>query len=236
MHTDILLIEDDERLAQLVQAYLQQNGLSVALERTGTHALTRFLQLQPSMVILDIMLPGKNGMDVCKEIRRHFDGPILMLTAKISDIDQVMGLENGADDYVSKPAEPMVLLARIRALMRRTYGEADLKRKPIPVELNIGQLYISNSTRSVSLNGQAIELSTQEFALLWELAANAGTILSRDELFRRIRGIDYDGLDRSIDVKVSRIRKILGDEPKNPYKIKTVWGKGYLLSPDAWSE
>ena len=235
MQTDILLVEDDERLALLIQTYLKQNGLHVVIERTGNNALQRFHQIKPRMVILDIMLPGKNGIDVCKELRQHFDGPILMLTAKIADIDQVIGLENGADDYVQKPAEPMVLLARIRALLRRSGDEPSKKHTHLSTELKIGKLHISSSSRTVTLNGKIIDLSTQEFSLLWELAANAGTILSRDELFKRTRGIDYDGLDRSIDVRISRIRKILGDEAKNPYKIKTVWGKGYLLSPDAWN-
>ncbi len=232
--TDILLVEDDERLASLTQTYLQQNGLHVAVEKRGDTAISRFEQLQPRMVILDLMLPGLDGIEVCKQLRRQFAGPILMLTAKGNDIDQVMGLETGADDYVVKPADPMVLLARVRALLRR--ADEQLGDTASSQEIQLGALRVDASSHSVWLHGQEVELSTQEFALLWELARSAGTILSRDELFKRIRGIDYDGLDRSIDVRISKIRKKLGDDTGNPHKIKTVWGKGYLLSPDAWEE
>ncbi len=229
---DILLVEDDDRLAKLTQTYLEQNGLSVCIENRGDTAVARFDQVRPRMVLLDLMLPGLDGIEVCKQLRKRFSGPILMLTAKGNDIDQVMGLETGADDYVVKPADPMVLLARIRALLRRAEEQTESMQSP---EVILGGLLVNSATQSVSLHGDDIELSTQEFALLWELVSNAGIILSRDELFKRIRGIEYDGLDRSVDVRVSKIRKKLGDDTSNPQKIKTVWGKGYLLSPDAWS-
>lgn len=228
---DILLVEDDDRLAKLTQTYLEQNGLSVCIENRGDTALARFDQVRPRMVLLDLMLPGLDGIEVCKQLRQRFSGPILMLTAKGNDIDQVMGLETGADDYVVKPADPMVLLARIRALLRRSQERAEPKPSQ---QIILGGLAVNAATQSVSLHGEELELSTQEFALLWELVSNAGTILSRDELFKRIRGIEYDGLDRSVDVRVSKIRKKLGDDTSNPQKIKTVWGKGYLLSPTAW--
>lgn len=229
--SDILLVEDDERLAGLTQTYLEQNGLSVCVENRGDTAVARFEQVEPRMVILDVMLPGMDGIEVCKQLRQRFSGPILMLTAKGNDIDQVLGLENGADDYVIKPADPMVLLARIRALLRRAEEQAD---SSLSQEVKLGGLHVNASAQAVSLHGNAVELSTQEFVLLWELVSNAGTILSRDDLFKRIRGIEYDGLDRSVDVRISKIRKKLGDDTQNPHKIKTVWGKGYLLSPDAW--
>lgn len=231
---DILLVEDDERLASLTRIYLEQNDLSVAVEHRGDTAIAQFEKLQPRMVILDVMLPGIDGIEVCKQLRQRFAGPVLMLTAKGNDIDQVIGLETGADDYVVKPADPMVLLARVRALLRRAHDQAEKGQVSQAQVVQLGCLNVDASNQTVALNGQVVEFSTQEFALLWELSCSAGTILSRDELFKRIRGIEYDGLDRSIDVRISKIRKKLGDDPQNPQKIKTVWGKGYLLSPDAW--
>ncbi len=231
---DILLVEDDERLASLTRTYLEQNNLSVAVEHRGDTAIAQFEKLQPRMVILDVMLPGIDGIEVCKQLRQRFAGPVLMLTAKGNDIDQVIGLETGADDYVVKPADPMVLLARVRALLRRAHDQAEKGQASQAQVVQLGCLNVDASNQTVALNGQVVEFSTQEFALLWELSCSAGTILSRDELFKRIRGIEYDGLDRSIDVRISKIRKKLGDDPQNPQKIKTVWGKGYLLSPDAW--
>ncbi len=231
---DILLVEDDERLASLTRTYLEQNNLTVAVEHRGDTALAQFQQLQPRMLILDVMLPGIDGIEVCKQLRQRFSGPILMLTAKGNDIDQVMGLETGADDYVIKPADPMVLLARVRALLRRVDDQKTNSPSLQAQEVTLGCLHVNASNQTVVLDGQPVEFSTQEFALLWELTCSAGTILSRDELFKRIRGIEYDGMDRSIDVRISKIRKKLGDDPQNPQKIKTVWGKGYLLSPDAW--
>jgi DNA-binding response OmpR family regulator len=234
---DILLVEDDARLAELTSRYLTQNGLKVAVESNGAAAVARFNEVRPRLVVLDLMLPGKDGLTICRELRQTFKGPILMLTAKDADIDQVIGLEAGADDYVAKPAEPMVLLARIRALLRRTelaqQAAAPAGTAQASTDIVLGSLRISESHR-VWLDGQEITLTTQEFELLYELARSAGTILSRDELFRRIRGIDYDGLDRSIDSRISKLRRKLGDDADAPRRIRTIWGKGYLLVPDAW--
>jgi DNA-binding response OmpR family regulator len=235
--TDVLLVEDDARLAELTSRYLAQNGLTVAVESNGAAAVARFAAVRPRLVLLDLMLPGKDGLTICRELRRTFNGPILMLTAKDADIDQVIGLEAGADDYVAKPAEPMVLLARVRALLRR----ADAKQTAAPdahaqaaaADIVLGSLRISEAHR-VWLDGEEITLTTQEFELLYELARSAGTILSREELFKRIRGIDYDGLDRSIDGRISKLRRKLGDDADAPKRIRTIWGKGYLLVPDAW--
>lgn len=230
--TDILLVEDDQRLADLTAAYLQQNGFSVSIEQRGDRVLDRFQRLQVKLVILDLMLPGLGGMEVCKQLRALFSGPILILTARSTDIDQVIGLESGADDYVVKPAEPVVLLARVRALLRRHRATPAAR----PSVISLGDLTISDISQEVSIKNQRIDLTTQEFDLLWILASQAGTIFSREELFRLTRGIDYDGLDRSIDVRISRLRRKLGDDPQNPYRIKTVWGKGYLLVPDVWQD
>ena len=229
---DLLLVEDDSRLADLTSRYLQQNGLTVAVESDGAAAVARFHETRPRIVLLDVMLPGKDGLTICRELRQTFKGPILMLTAKDADIDQVIGLEAGADDYVAKPAEPMVLLARVRALLRRVDNQQ--MAETAPGDIVLGRLRISEASHRVWLDGEEMSLTTQEFELLLVLARAAGTILSREELFKRVRGIDYDGLDRSIDGRISKLRKKLGDDAVAPKRIRTVWGKGYLLVPDAW--
>ena len=229
---DILLIEDDARLAELTATYLAQNGLRVSIEARGDRALERFAQERPRLVLLDLLLPGKDGLTICRELRRASEVPILILTARDTDFDHVIGLEAGADDYVMKPVDPMVLLARVRALLRRAGrgGLASERR----ADLQLGALRISETSREVWLHGRPVTLTTQEFELLNLLARRAGELVSRDEVFRTVRGIDYDGLDRSIDGRVSKLRRKLGDDAAAPTRIKTVWGKGYLLVPDAW--
>jgi DNA-binding response OmpR family regulator len=222
-------VEDDRRLADLTAEYFRQNGLTVAVESRGDRAVARFKAEQPRIVLLDLMLPGADGLTVCRELREFFNGPILIFTARDSDIDEVIGLEAGADDYVAKPVDPMVLLARTRALLRR------VQQTPV-AEIVLGGLRISVASQEVWLDGKNIQLTTQEFELLHMLARHAGTILSRDDIFHRLRGIDYDGLDRSIDGRISKLRRKLGDSATTPSRIKTVWGKGYLLVPDAWGE
>lgn len=226
----ILLAEDDERLAHLVKDFFEDNGFQVVIEGVGRKVPRCVEELMPDIVILDIMLPGKDGLTICKEIRPKYDGPILILTARDADVDQILGLEFGADDYVIKPAEPRVLLARVKALLRRyNHNEQEVQS-----ELSFGKFHISLSARSVKLEGIEVTLSSHEFDLLVELAKNAGKILSREYLFNAIYGRPYDGLDRTIDVRVSHIRKKLNDNAEVPEKIKTVWGKGYLFVPDAW--
>lgn len=229
---DILLVEDDRRLASLTARYLEQNGFSVAVEARGDQAVARFARVSPRLVLLDILLPGLDGLSVCREIRKQFDGPILVFTARDTDIDQVIGLEAGADDYVCKPADPMVLLARTRALLRRSekFGSAAAVRSDIV----LGGLRISEASQEAWLDGEPVPLTTHEFELLALLARSPGRILSREEIYRSTRGIEYDGLDRSIDGRISRLRKKLKDDADAPTRIKTVWGKGYLLAPDAW--
>jgi two-component system OmpR family response regulator/two-component system response regulator RstA len=231
---DVLLVEDDLRLAELTARYLQQNDLTVVVESRGDRAMARFQQEQPRIVLLDWMLPGKDGVTICRELRQVFQGPILIFTAKDSDIDQVIGLESGADDFLSKPVEPMVLLARIRALLRRLEIPQDAGE--VAADIAMGGLRISETSHQVWLDENEVLLTTREFELLLVLARHAGTILSREALFKELRGIDYDGLDRSIDGRISKLRKKLDDNAVSPTRIKTVWGKGYLLVPDAWGE
>jgi len=226
----ILLVEDDNKLALLVQQYLDQAGFNVKIEGDGSQAIKTIQDFQPDLLILDIMLPGKDGLTICKEIRPKFSAPILMLTARNEDFDQVLGLEFGADDYVIKPAEPRVLLARIKALLRRTNFTTKTSNSP----LTFGSLTIDTSSRDVWLEQKKIILSTHEFELLLIISEKAGTILSRDYLFKKLYNREYDGLDRTMDVRISQLRKKLGDHAEDAYRIKTIWGKGYLFVADAW--
>lgn len=232
MMTRILLVEDDERLAGLTAEYLSRNDLQVSIEPRGDTAESRILAEQPDLVILDVMLPGKDGFEVCRAIRPHYRGVILMLTARDEDFDQILGLELGADDYIAKPVQPRVLLARIKALLRRLPAASE--HDNASDQLVFGNFRISQSTRTASLGAQAIDLTTAEFDLLWLLASHAGNVLSRDDLLQELRGIGFDGLDRSIDARISRLRKKLNDDPENPTRIKTVRGKGYLFSKHDW--
>jgi DNA-binding response OmpR family regulator len=232
----ILLVEDDVRLSDLVKSYLEKQGYDVLTEYRGDDATDRIMKVSPDMVILDLMLPGKDGLSICRDVRTKYSGPILILTAKEDDMDQVAGLELGADDYVKKPVEPRVLLARIRALFRRTErldDEADDKNRE-KSKLEFGSLIINHSSRDVSLSGKPIDLSTMEFDLLWFLASESGKVLDRDDLYQSVKGIEYDGIDRSMDVAISRLRKKLNDNPEKPFRIKTIWGSGYLFVEDTW--
>ncbi len=222
----VLIVEDDERLATLTQDYLIRNGLEVGVETDGHRAIRRIIAEQPDLVVLDGMLPGADGLTVCREVRPHYNHPILMLTARTDDMDQVLGLEMGADDYVAKPVQPRVLLARIRALLRRTDKVVE---EDVAQRLEFDELVIDNGGRSVTLSGEPVDFTSAEYDLLWLLASNAGRILSREDIFERLRGIEYDGQDRSIDVRISRIRPKIGDDPENPKRIKTVRSKGYLF-------
>ncbi len=226
----ILLVEDDRRLALLVKEFLEANEFQVAIEANGNRVMRQVQNVNPALIVLDLMLPGRDGLTLCKELRPNFKGPILMLTARDSDLDQVLGLEYGADDYVIKPAEPRVLLARIRALMRRYYQQDSREQEAIV----FGQLCIQPNTRKVLLAGDEINLSSHEYDLLISLAGQAGKILSREFLFNYIYNREYDGLDRTIDVRISQLRKKLNDNSETPTRIKTIWGKGYLFIAEAW--
>ncbi|MDY6797844.1 MAG: response regulator [Pseudomonadota bacterium] len=233
----ILIVEDDERLAELTREYLETNGLVVSLETHGGRAVDRIKAENPDLVVLDLMLPGEDGLSICRRIRPFYQGPVIMLTARTDDLDQVLGLEMGADDYIGKPVRPRVLLARIRALLRRVgeNGQNDKEESAgeDPVRLQFNDLVVDRSMREAWLNDGSIDLTSAEFDLLWLLASNAGRVLSREEIFTALRGIEYDGQDRSIDVRVSRIRPKIGDDPVHPRRIKTVRSKGYLFVKEA---
>lgn len=223
----ILLVEDDFQLADLIRERLLIEGFDVNHVSDGKTACAQILSEQPDLVILDIMLPEMDGFEVCKMVRPHFRKPILILTARDSDLDQILGLELGADDFIIKPVRPRLLVARIRALLRRTdmYNAVTSLSAPIIIR----DLKIDPSRREVHLKGKMIFVTTIEFELLWFLAQNSGKIVSRDDIHQALYNSDYDGLDRSIDVYVSRLRHKLGDDLLSPTFLKTIRGTGYLF-------
>jgi len=225
----ILIVEDDLKLARLMGEFLEQYGFEVATAHRGDTAGELFASFSPHITILDLMLPGRDGLQLCRDIRAFSDAPILMLTAREDDVDQILGLESGADDYVVKPVDPRVLLARIRVLLRRHTSAA----RPAD-RLEFGALVIDRRARLVLWERQPVELSTMEFELLWLLASCAGEVMSRNAILNALRGIEFDGNDRSVDMCVSKLRKKLNDDPRQPRRLKTVWGKGYLFSPIDW--
>lgn len=229
----VFLVEDDDSLASLVKDYLELQGYQVSVESHGDKATDRILADKPDIVILDIMLPGKNGLDICRELRSQIDVPVMMLTARTDEIDQVVGLEVGADDYICKPVQPRLLMARINALLRRAQ-QMSAPAEENSHELTFGQLVVHATKQEVFFAGEPIELTTNETELLIHFAQNADQVLSRDDLLSQLRGFGYDGLDRTVDMLVSRLRKKLGDDPSKPKRIKTVWKKGYLFVSDAW--
>lgn len=232
----VFLVEDDQSLASLVEDYLTLQGFKVTIEGRGDWATARILEAKPDIVILDIMLPGKNGLDICRELSGQTDVPVLMLTARSDEIDQIVGLEVGADDYMCKPVQPRLLLARINALLRRVNTAEPQQTKTEHGGFVFGELAISQSKQEVHIAGELIDLTTNEFDLLCLFATHADQVLSRDELLNKLRGFGYDGMDRTVDMLVSRLRKKLLDDSAKPKKIKTVWKKGYLFVTDAWCQ
>jgi len=223
----VLLVEDSARLAASIRDYLEQHGFEVTIEGDGLAAANRFERLRPDLVILDLMLPGKDGLALCREIRRGHQVPIIILTARGENIDQVLGLEMGADDYVVKPVEPRVLLARIEAILRRSAKPAKGSSEPT---VRAGRLAIDAGRRAASIEGKEVDLTTGDFDILWLLASRQGTVVSRDEILRVVRGIAYDGLDRSIDARICRLRRKLQDAGGAESMIKTVRLRGYLFA------
>jgi DNA-binding response OmpR family regulator len=223
----ILIVEDDAQLAGLLEEFLLGYDFAVSMESRGDRALERIAVEQPTVVLLDVMLPGMSGFDVCRSARVTYAGGILMLTASKAEVDQAVGLELGADDYVIKPVEPRILLARIRSLIRRLDGTV-----PAPSttqEVSVGPLTVSRTSRAVLVGDRAVEVTAAEFDVLWMLARRAGDVISRDELYQQVRGIPYDGLDRGMDVHISRLRHKLEECGYDPSGLKSVRGMGYLL-------
>lgn len=224
MSKDILIVEDDIELAALVKDYLTKNGYSVKVSHNGLNAITIIEQHRPDIVILDIMLPGKNGIEVCREVRNFYQGPILMLTALDDDMDQMLGLELGADDYIIKPVQPRLLLTRIRTILRRINQNGNQNNTII----NAGELHIDSANRVVKVGNHNVDLTSAEFELLLLLSQDIGQVVDRNVIVQELRGFEYDGFDRSIDRRISRLRKKLSADSKIEL-IKTIRGKGYQL-------
>ncbi len=224
-----LLVEDDARLAALTKEYLEGHGVAVVHVGDGRRGQEEALTGRYDAVLLDLMLPGKDGLEVCREIRARSDVPILVLTARGEEADRVMGLELGADDYLAKPFSPRELLARIRAIVRRAKGRAGPARDVV----RVGALVVDPAARRVTLRGREVPLTGYEFALLEALARRAGRVLTREQLMELARGSAEEAFDRTVDVHVSRLRQKLGDDPKRPRLIKTIRGAGYVLAGDA---
>jgi DNA-binding response OmpR family regulator len=220
----ILLIEDDSRLAGMVQEYLGKAGYHVIHAENGARGLALHARETVDVVILDLMLPDGDGLDICRQIRARSDSPILMLTARGDPMDRVVGLEMGADDYLPKPFEPRELLARLRAILRR-----GLPRRPESA-LRFGRLEIDREARLIRLDGAERALTSHQFALLVALAEKAGRVLSREALMDLVKGEALEAFDRSIDVHISRIRAAIEDDPKRPRRILTVRGAGYVFA------
>jgi len=230
----IILVEDDQLLASLIKKFLTKYEFDVFVVCDGYEAVNVILAQQPDIVILDVMLPGQDGMEVCRQIRPKYDGVILMQTALDDDIDQMMGLELGADDYVVKQVQPRLLLSRIRALLRRIAPKNALNTSSERKEDNSNVIILDNlnlniSLRKVMLDSIEVELTTSEFELLYLLARTPGETVSRDTMAKQLKGYEYDGLDRSLDRRISRLRKKLKDDTDTPKIIKTIRGKGYQL-------
>ena len=221
----ILLVEDDARLADMLVEYLGQAGFGVTVASLGATALEKLSDAAYDAVVLDLMLPDMDGLNVCRQLRAKYDTPVLMLTARGDAVDRIVGLELGADDYLPKPFEPRELVARLRAIMRRRVrGAADEK------SLRFGRLELDTAARAVRLDGKPCELTGYQFDLLVALAKNAGRVLSREVLMDLVKGEEFESFDRSIDVHISRIRAVIEDNPKKPRRIITVRAAGYVFA------
>ena len=221
----LLLVEDDRRLADLLGNYLEQAGFFVDREDNGLRASRRIVSEQPDAVVLDVGLPGIDGLEVCRRVREDYAGVILMLTARGDELDQVLGLELGADAYVTKPTSPRVLVARLKALLRRAQGEwGD------PERIEMGRLTLERSSLRAHLDRQPLDLSAREFELLWLLASKPGKVISRESIQDALEQ-DIDVSGRAVDMMISRLRQRLGDDPQSPRWVRTVRGRGYLFQP-----
>ena len=219
----ILIIDDDEKLNRLLTDYLSKMGFTVLTSTLPSAGLEKMEEESPDLVILDVMLPEMDGFEVCRTIRQSSSVPVVMLTARGEVMDRVVGLEIGADDYLPKPFEPRELVARIQAILRRiqTKSKSGLK--------TIGALCIDFHKYEVRVDDKLVHLTLNEFECLVLLVKNKGKVLNRDQIIEELRGIEWDAYNRSVDITMSRLRQKLGDDPKNPRFIKTIWGTGYLF-------
>jgi two-component system alkaline phosphatase synthesis response regulator PhoP len=220
----ILIVEDEASIASFVSAYLKNAGYTVRTAATGGDALKQVAAEKPSLVVLDLMLPDVDGIEVCKRIRQNSDLPILMLTARDEDVDKIIGLEVGADDYLTKPFNPRELVARVRSILRRATSERAERESAV---IEHGHLVVDAGRREVRVSGEEVQLAPKEFDLLWELLDHRGLVLTRDQLLERVWGYTFAGDTRTVDVHVRQLRRKLGDASP----VVTVWGVGYKVGP-----
>ena len=220
--TKVLIIDDDRKHSELLQAYFKRFGINLVCAVDADEGFRKLHREDPDLILLDVMLPGKDGFEICREIRKDSSIPIIMLTARGDVIDRVSGLELGADDYIGKPFEPRELVARVQATLRRSESAG-----PSQAKLEFEGLSIDTDTRSVVVDGQPVDLTSMEFELLLILARRHGRKMSRDDILSELRGIDAAILTRSVDIMISRLRGKLNDSVKPPRFIQTIWGRGY---------
>ena len=223
MNSRLLIIDDDEKLNKLLTDYLGKMGFEVMSATLPSQGLEKLERESPDLVILDVMLPEMDGFEVCRTIRQSSTIPVIMLTARGEVMDRVVGLEIGADDYLPKPFEPRELVARIQSVLRRVQAKSKSGVK------TIGSLSIDFHNLEVTVDDKPAGLTSSEFECLALLVNNSGKVLNRDQIIEQLRGIEWDAFNRSVDITMSRLRQKLGDDPKNPRFIKTIWGTGYLF-------
>jgi len=230
---NILIVDDDRNICEILRLYLQKEGYTPIVAYNGQEAIEKFRIVQPSLIILDLMLPIIDGIEVCKEIRKTSKVPIIMLTAKGETFDKVLGLELGADDYVVKPFEPKELVARVKAVLRRSADSEKGNLQATASEIKIGKLFISHINYEVHLDGKKIDMPPKEFELLFFLANNKNKVFTRDQLLDEVWGYEFFGDSRTVDVHIKRVREkieIENQEQLRNWSIKTVWGVGYKFS------
>lgn len=227
MAKSILIVEDEEQIVRVVRAYLEQAGYEVLVARNGPEGLMRVRQQRPDLVVLDLMLPGMDGLDVCRAIRRESSTPIIMLTARAEETDKLIGLEIGADDYMTKPFSPRELVARVRAVLRRVGGD-----EPAETLIRAANVEIDLQAHTVLVQGQSVDLTPTEFDLLVAMARHPGRVLSRAQLLDATLGEVYEGYERTIDVHIKNLRRKIEPDPRAPRYIQTVYGVGYRFAED----
>ncbi len=228
MSAKILVVDDESKIVKLVRSYLEQSGFSVVEAGDGQTALIQFRREKPDLIVLDLGLPGIDGLEVARAIRRERNTPIIMLTARIEDTDKIVGLELGADDYITKPFNPREVVARVRAVLRRAAPADDAPGKV----LQAGSLFLDLAGHAASLDGAPLDLTPTEFDLLAVFLQNPGRAFSRLELLDRVQGDAYEGYERTVDAHIKNLRAKLGDDPRRPRFIQTVFGVGYKLGAD----
>lgn len=218
----VLIVDDDYNICDLVRMYLEKEGFKTEIATDGKVAIEKFKYISPQLIVLDLMLPGIDGLEVCREIRKHSSVPIIMLTAKDDTLDKVLGLEMGADDYMAKPFEPRELVARVKAVLRRSAASDDAKKD----EVTYNNLVINKTNYELKINGETIEMPPKELEVLYYLASNPGKVFTRDQLLDEIWGYEFYGDSRTVDVHVKRIREKI-EKYEDGWSLKTVWGVGY---------